>query len=231
MNYHKHYILLIDRARNRILSEYTEKHHVVPKCMGGSNDKANLVRLTPEEHYVAHQLLVKMYPNNVKLIFAAHKMHQGRKNNKIYGWLKKAHAKAMSEKIVTLETRKKMSINNSGQNNPMYGKTHAGAMKNKKHSNTTKEKMSNSGKNAWTEERRKELSDKIKGENHPLFGKEVSIETRKKLSEARKGNKNSMYGKSAVKGSRWMNKLNEVKLISDKEIDNYLNDGWVFGRR
>ncbi|XAO17074.1 homing endonuclease [Escherichia phage FL23] len=60
MNYEKIYNSLIDRARNRALTGYKERHHIIPKCLGGSNDASNLVDLTPEEHYVAHQLLVKI---------------------------------------------------------------------------------------------------------------------------------------------------------------------------
>lgn len=73
MNYDLHYDNLILRARSRIssLDLYYEKHHVVPKCMGGTNDKSNIVKLTPEEHYVAHQLLVKIFPGNYSLIHAA----------------------------------------------------------------------------------------------------------------------------------------------------------------
>jgi len=67
MNYKKHYNILMDRAKNRELKGYTEKHHIVPKCVGGNDDASNIVVLTPEEHYVAHQLLLKwnraMNPN------------------------------------------------------------------------------------------------------------------------------------------------------------------------
>lgn len=34
-------------------------HHIIPKPLGGSNDKSNLVLLTPEEHYIAHYYLWK----------------------------------------------------------------------------------------------------------------------------------------------------------------------------
>ena len=74
MNYRQHYTNLISRARNRVLEIYTESHHIIPRCLGGTDDPLNLVDLTPEEHYVAHQLLVKMYPSNRSLIFAAHLM-------------------------------------------------------------------------------------------------------------------------------------------------------------
>lgn len=97
MDYIKHYNLLIDKAKNRILEQYTEKHHIIPICMGGSNLPDNLVNLTPEEHYIAHQLLVKIYPNNLKLLHAANMMavssNNHNRNNKRYGWLKRKLAK------------------------------------------------------------------------------------------------------------------------------------------
>lgn len=43
---------------------YYEKHHIVPRSLGGSNDKDNLVKLTAREHYVCHLLLVKFMENN-----------------------------------------------------------------------------------------------------------------------------------------------------------------------
>jgi hypothetical protein len=101
LNYQKHYNLLINRAKNRYITEYTENHHILPKCIGGSNNKSNLVRLTPEEHFVAHQLLVKIYPNCVGLIRAASRMtvssYKNVRNNKLYGWLRRRFAKAMSK--------------------------------------------------------------------------------------------------------------------------------------
>jgi len=106
MNYQKHYDLLMERARNRLLEGYSERHHVVPRCLGGTDEPDNLVRLTPEEHYVAHQLLVKINGKNQKLIFAAVMMGSTRKNNKTFGWLRRRHALAVSE---TLRGRTKES--------------------------------------------------------------------------------------------------------------------------
>lgn len=92
MNYKKHYDALIVRSKIRILTGYTEKHHILPKCMGGDNSKHNIVRLTPEEHYVAHQLLVKIY-NLPALVYAANMMtstsNTTSRTNKLYGWLRK----------------------------------------------------------------------------------------------------------------------------------------------
>ena len=103
MDYQHHYNKLIDRAVIRSIDEYTEKHHIIPKCMGGSDDVDNLVKLTPEEHFLAHQLLVKIYPSNRKLIYAAAIMTRGhdgkRVNNKFYGWIRKKFAETHSQNL------------------------------------------------------------------------------------------------------------------------------------
>ncbi len=90
MDYSKHYNDLISRAKTRFLQGYVEKHHIIPKCMGGSDDEDNIAVLLPEEHYIAHLLLVKIYPGNAGLIYAARYMSC--LNNKQYCWSKKLFA-------------------------------------------------------------------------------------------------------------------------------------------
>lgn len=108
MDYEKHYNRLIDRAKNRKLECYTEKHHIVPKCLGGSDDKSNIAELTAREHFIAHQLLVKMNPDNYGLISAVSYMTCGnaeRMNNRLYGWVREK----LSEKVAKLQSGKKNS--------------------------------------------------------------------------------------------------------------------------
>lgn len=108
MNYLKHYTILIERAKNRSLECYTEQHHILPRCLNGSNAANNLVRLTPEEHYIAHQLLVKIYPSEYSLVKAANMMASIRPGNKLYGWLRRRLSSAMSD-------------SQSGSGNSQYG--------------------------------------------------------------------------------------------------------------
>jgi len=100
MNYQKIYDTLVRRGQNRILEGYSEKHHIVPRCLGGTDEATNLVSLTPEEHYLCHLLLVKIYPNNIRLVKAAMFMVSANKdqqrNNKAYGWLKRQYSEYMS---------------------------------------------------------------------------------------------------------------------------------------
>lgn len=54
MDYPAIYDRLVSRAKDRVIGGYVERHHIVPRCMGGQDSKDNLVALTPEEHYIAH---------------------------------------------------------------------------------------------------------------------------------------------------------------------------------
>lgn len=126
MNYQAHYQRLVDRAKSRILEGYVERHHITPKCIGGSNDKSNIVLLTPEEHYVAHQLLVKIYPHVKGLVYACIAMcGKGRtqtRNNKAYGWIRKSQSLINKGRTSPWKGRKfteeqlaKMSANRKGK--------------------------------------------------------------------------------------------------------------------
>lgn len=91
MNYEKIYNQLIEKCKVRGLDKskyegYYEIHHIVPRCLGGSNEKDNLVMFTGREHFIAHMLLWKVYPNVQGLAYAAFMMstHGGSKNSVSY---------------------------------------------------------------------------------------------------------------------------------------------------
>lgn len=101
MDYLAHYNALIARARTRALTGPSESHHIQPRCMGGKDGKKNEIDLTPEEHYLAHLLLVRIFPNVQGLLLAAVLMSRDnrngkRSNNKLYGWLRRRAAAAQS---------------------------------------------------------------------------------------------------------------------------------------
>ena len=131
MNYQKIYDTLIHRAltssRKKLKPNHPdyiayELHHIIPECLfknrvrkgpsghleGNPNSKENLVLLTPEEHYLAHQLLVKIYPGNHKLVRAAIMLctqpNGVRSTNKIYGWLRKLNAIACHHMQIGVKT-------------------------------------------------------------------------------------------------------------------------------
>jgi len=117
MNYSLHYKRLIERApKTKPVTHITEGHHIVPRCIGGTNSDG-IVYLTPEEHYIAHLLLIKIHPNKPKLIYAANMMTtngvgQHRTKNKKYGWLRKKYSEQVKGKPKSKEHRKKLAESN-----------------------------------------------------------------------------------------------------------------------
>lgn len=164
MNYQQHYDRLIERGRSRKLEGYKERHHVIPTCLGGTNEKSNIVELTPNEHYVAHQLLVKLYPGNSKIAYAAINMTRigkspGRVGNKLFGWLRKQHAANMSIK--------------------MLGNTYSRGQKLSEHHMTVLRQPK-------SEEHKRRISEGNRGKTKGLVRGPQSEEHKRKLAEARR---------------------------------------------
>jgi hypothetical protein len=100
--YKKWHDSIIDRAKNRVLSCYTEKHHIIPKSCGGSDDKSNLVSLSPREHFIVHLLLTKILKGNnkAKMILAFNFMCDlKKKNSRLFDSLKSKGLKILSKKL------------------------------------------------------------------------------------------------------------------------------------
>jgi hypothetical protein len=84
MDYKKIHDKIIERARTRRLEGYVEKHHIIPKCMNGTNEPNNLVKLTAREHFLIHWLLHEIYPDNTDLKYAFWSMCRNSGNQQRY---------------------------------------------------------------------------------------------------------------------------------------------------
>jgi hypothetical protein len=77
VNYQSIYNQLCQRSLTRSWQRFTyERHHIIPKSLGGTDDKSNLAILTPREHALAHLLLVKFLTgeHKAKMIYALKSM-------------------------------------------------------------------------------------------------------------------------------------------------------------
>jgi hypothetical protein len=169
MDYQKHYDRLVDRAKSRILDGYSETHHVIPRCIGGGDDPGNLVALTKKEHMIAHQLLVKIYPEHIGISFGA-LMMSTRVSDKRYEWLRRDFAKK-----ITIVDR-------------------TGWKTTEKRSEEHKRKIAESVRKAWANpEIRKKQVEAMRS-----VKRTISDEQRAKLSLARKGKKLSEEHKKKI---------------------------------
>lgn len=174
--------ILNTRGRFACGEQYHERHHIVPKCMGGTDEVNNLIDLFAREHYIAHQLLAKENPDNDKLTYAwwamSHWINETTQErykitSEEYEEAKLAYSKFMSKRM-SGENCPFYGISRYGEDNPHYGCKHSIETKNllselakgRKHSQESKDKISaslkalhrtpwNTGKHLSEEHRRK----------------------------------------------------------------------------
>jgi hypothetical protein len=200
LNHYKIYNLLIERAalrgtRKEALEGYYEYHHVIPRCLGGSDQQKNLVLLTAKEHFLAHALLCFMHPQEHKLLYAFNIMRNatGGSGERYRTGQEYATLKAMFSLVIG----ERSAVMNAGEGNPFFGK---------KHSEDALKKMRGKKKRSLTEAEKKHLSDKFKGQVSPMLGRCHSEESKARQSEARKGSKRSEETKrrmSEAQKKRW----------------------------
>lgn len=184
MNYRKIYDQIIEKARNRVIEGYSENHHIIPKCMGGSDYKDNIVSLTAREHYICHHILHNLYPDNNKLFYAFRTMCKMRNkyqdrdvkiNSRMFEYLRIEHSKRLKDGLSPF-----INMKQDGESNGMFGK---------KHTEESRKKMSETrkGRKAWnkgippSEESNEKRRSKLKGKPRPDRNKDWSL----KISRAK----------------------------------------------
>jgi len=101
VDYQKIYDNLIEKRRNKTPSGYVEKHHIVPRSLGGTDDPSNLVALTGREHFVTHLLLHKIHQQSetayaLWMMQCRSSFHEDRpyiRNSRMYEWARKEFIK------------------------------------------------------------------------------------------------------------------------------------------
>jgi hypothetical protein len=202
------YNQIINQAQDRVLinNGYTETHHIIPKSLGGSNAKDNLVKLTAREHFVAHWLLTKMVVNTKQkyqmwnafscMLYRELPGKQRYKvSSRIFENIKAAGSKIKSEKM-------------SGTGNPLYGKRGSAhpaygmtwsdehrknaseSHKGKIRTLESRAKQSKTNKGIpKSKEHREKTSISLLGKNNPMYGKKLSPETIAKRTSSLQRNK------------------------------------------
>lgn len=181
--YYKTYNALIEKALNTKYPKdvYTERHHILPKCMGGSNESNNIVRLDYRRHIIAHMLLQRAFPE-------------------IFGLLKAVMAmltpgnKLMNRKNNTLIKGKLISTRMA----TFYREEFIKGMIGHKTSDETRRKISES-----------QIGKKLKESTKKKIGdanRNPSEETRKRMSEGQKGREDLKEWGEKVFGTFWLGK-------------------------
>ena len=190
MNYQRQYDLLIRKAKNRSkIDGYSEKHHIVPLCLKGSDNKENIVKLTAREHFVAHWLLYRIYPNSNSLKHAFWMMCNGytSSNQSRYTPSSRAfqEAKEAHSKILKLK-----ESNFKGKHHSTKSKLKISAkLKGRKLSTETCKKMSSSKIGySFSEETKQKISNSHLGrKKSELHCQNISLSHTKKVIDIATG--------------------------------------------
>lgn len=171
---YKSYIENILTGRGRFNCRgYKERHHIKPKCLGGSDDTDNLIDLYAKEHYEVHRLLALENPNEGGLCYAWFMMSNGGGSSKKrfvpspeqYEEAKIKYVNYLSESF-SGSKNPMYGVHRYGEQNPMFGVHRYGElapMYGKTHTEEAKNKMSKARTGVYT------------GVNHPFFGKRGSL--------------------------------------------------------
>jgi len=190
MEYLKIYNKIIERAKIRKVIGYVEKHHILPKCIGGTNKKDNIVSLTPKEHYICHRLLCEIYPTEVKLKYAFWRMCNVSNNeyqNRDYSVSANVYSRIKNE--ISLITSNKTK-NYSEETRKLIGEKVSKKLKGRP---SGKKGIPNPKHSEWMKEnnpfRSKTHSEEHKQKLKEINSKPKSEEHKRKISETLKGNK------------------------------------------
>ena len=208
--YERWYSDLMSTRKTRILpkSVYAERHHIIPRCLGGTDDADNIVRLLTKEHFIAHLLLARIHSgkDGMRMVHALRRMLTG---NQSHRYIPNSR---------TYQTIRTLSMEKcSGENNPMWGKTGENHPSYGKHEQIYTEEFrkkvgEKSKGRVWTEEQRaKRKAAQIAYWADPENRKKQSVklkqverteEWNKKISEGQKGRIHSPETRAKISQAR-----------------------------
>jgi hypothetical protein len=204
--YTRWYNQLMDSRSKSPLGGYVERHHKIPKCLGGTDEVINLVNLSAREHFIAHALLVRMTEGQqrARLAFALSRMLSSKSGI----WSEK---KYVPRSAVIFELHRRRAISEiTGTNNPNFSK------KGPPMSNEAKAKLSASRKKLLESgETQKNISAALKGKSFPR--PPMSDAQREKVSLAHKGKKLSEEHKEKLSVALKGKKQNQPKWSEERK--------------
>lgn len=189
--YTKWYFSIIESAKSNTPSGHIEKHHIIPRSLGGDNDKENIAKLTARQHFLCHLLLIRMCSgqSKFKMLHALRLMLSGSRknigridykpNSRWFEFSRKHSSDGLKGKICPQHVKDAVSKANKGKPAANKGKPMTAEQK-------QKISRSNSGKVAWNKGIPRS-PEQIENQRQKVTGTILSNETKSKMSDAKKG--------------------------------------------
>jgi len=178
------YYQIISRAKTRSLVGYTEKHHIIPKSLGGDNSKENLVNLTAREHFICHRLLTKMTTGESKrkMLHAVWSFTRSSNNQYRMKLTSRTYNFIRTELASMLSASRKGIMNKGRKISEEHKLAISSSSKGKSKSEITKLRM----KESW-KTRGPRSEEHCEALRKSAIGRKQSAETRQKMSDSKKG--------------------------------------------
>jgi len=165
--YRRWYDALMAKARARnSLNGYSERHHIKPKSLGGSDVRTNIVRLTYREHYLAHWMLTKFKRGEArrKMSHALWRLSGSRGERIVAGWQYEVARRAQRDAMSTPKAKADMAaISVAMWHNPKIRARMLAAQIGRKCSVETRALLSAKQRAAWSAERHLAMSKLLAG--------------------------------------------------------------------
>jgi len=208
------YFNIIGVAKSRNSQISIEKHHIIPKSLGGDNSPTNIVNLTHREHFICHLLLTKFTTGKerIKMLYAFNRMHYGKNryisNSKHYENIRKEAMQNLSLRNTgqkrSIETCEKISKSRTGKGTGPQNKEHI----EKRISKIIGQKRTDEVRARMSAERcgKKQSIDHIKKRQQSLIGKVRNNDSKEKYRLSKTGSLNPNAKSVQINGKNYSTK-------------------------
>jgi hypothetical protein len=240
--YTKLYYQIITPTLNRELNTYKELHHIIPRSMGGTDEKDNLTYLTAREHFICHWLLVKMTEGQArsKMIYALQGMraqnnsqqrYETKITSRVYEHYRIEHARIHSETMKGKPAWNKGRKLEGDELERQRERTKNRKIDPVKQAEGQRKRLEKLKDFKHSEETKLKQSFASKGKPKGPMSEEEKLKRSIKQKGVPKNKDHATNIKNAVLGNISINKDGKEKKVKQDTLDQWLAEGWMLGGR
>lgn len=240
--YTKLYYQIINPTLSRTLDTYKELHHIIPRSLGGTDEKDNLTYLTAREHFICHWLLVKMTEGAArsKMIYALQGMraqnnsqqrYETQITSRVYEHYRIEHARIHSETMKGRPAWNKGRKLEGAELEKQRERTRNRQIDSIKQAEGQQKRIAKVTGRKDTEEAKLKKSVALKGRTKGPMSEEEKLKRSLKQKGLAKKEGHADNVRAAVLGNVSINKDGKEKKVKQDTLDQWLSEGWQLGGR
>lgn len=224
---------MIESRRERLLTGYTERHHIIPKCMGGDDSMENLISLTAREHFIAHWLLWRIhgtyplaYAFFAMCIWKNGKQDRIKTSSRAYQEAREAAKLTRSEFMKTVEGKELYKKMGKGRIKPFYNFTQEDAEGNVIRYWTMHSLVDEMP--TWSSTIRNALKNEVAAYRFKFYWKREDYSSELCISDFLKMKRKE--NAKVRKGRVWLTNGKKSTHVKYEDVENLLKHGWKKGK-